>query len=163
MPIIFEHTNYVLPPALSSWPTTAGQTIKAYATALSLLSIEAGIAYLIEGVKIAYFIGVSLKKKNQPGFEPPTSICQCHFIQSQALPILSASFRKDESNDGFLVSIGPPVWVLEGNSSRCMARRAKGVPPSLFQGILPTYGGHRPLSLSRIRSLVWPAALTKCF
>ena len=52
----------------------------------------------------------------------PLYECECHFMQSEALPILPSSSRKDESNAVFSVSICLPVWFLEAISSSCMTR-----------------------------------------
>ena len=111
---------------------------------------------------------ILIKKKllNQPGFDPrPPYDCQCCFIQSEALLILSFSFRKGESNAAFPVSIGLQVWIIQALLSCCMARANgkchvpfRGHPDidsttfSSFPCVEHRRSGPNPFSRSSIRS-----------
>ena len=61
-------------------------------------------------------------KALKPFYSTILNKCQCHLMQSEALPILSSSSGKDESNAVFPVSIGLQVLILDAILSSCMAR-----------------------------------------
>ena len=63
----------------------------------------------------------------------PLYKCQGQLLQSEALPILSPSSRKDESIAVFCVSIGLQVWIMEAILSNCMAH-ANGTCHVSFRG-----------------------------
>ena len=74
----------------------------------------------------------------------PLYKCQGRILQSEALPMLSLSSRKDEPNAVFPVSIVLQVWILEAIFSSCMhVRMARSTCHFVSTQILTQPRSHR--------------------